>query len=67
MGKYMSVIIGGVVALAGFSTLISWWPDFCLVLRGVVPAFLIFGGLIAVIAGLSEMKDELSSKKEAKK
>ena len=67
MGKYLSVIIGAVVALLGLWGLIGWWGDFMLVLRGSVPAMLIFGGIIAVIAGVSELKDELASKKEEKK
>ncbi|MBI4974405.1 MAG: hypothetical protein HZC19_01110 [Candidatus Omnitrophica bacterium] len=66
MGKYLSVIIGAVVSLLGLWGLIIWWGDFLLVLRGSIPAMLIFGGAIAVIAGLSEIKDELASKKEEK-
>jgi hypothetical protein len=66
MGKYLSVIIGAIVALLGVLGLIGWWCDFLLVLRGSVPAMLIFGGVIAVIAGLSEIKDEIASKKESK-
>ena len=67
MGKYLSVIIGAIVGLLGLWGLIGWWCDFTLVLRGSIPAMLIFGGIIAVIAGLSEIKDELESKKEEKK
>lgn len=67
MGKYLSVIIGAVVALLGLWGLIGWLDDFLLVLRGSIPAMLIFGGIIAVIAGVSELKDELASKKEEKK
>lgn len=67
MGKYLSVIIGAVVALLGLWGLMGWWSDFLLVLRGSIPAMLIFGGIIAVIAGVSELKDELASKKEEKK
>lgn len=67
MGKYASMIIGGIVALLGLMGLIGWRGDFLLVVRGCLPAMLVFGGVIAVIAGLSEMKDELSSKKEEKK
>ena len=67
MGKYLSVVIGAVVALAGLFGLIKWRGDFLIVLKGTVPAMLIFGGAIAAIAGLSEMKDELASKKEEKK
>ena len=67
MGKYLSVIIGAIVALVGLLGLIGWLGDFLLVLRGSVPAMLIFGGVIAVIAGISEIKDESASKKEEKK
>ena len=67
MGKYLSVIVGGVVALLGVFGLIGWWGDFVIVVRGSLPAMLIFGGVIAVIAGISEIKDELASKKEEKK
>lgn len=67
MGKYLSVVIGAVVALVGLFGLIKWRGDFLIVLKGTVPAMLIFGGVIAAIAGISEMKDELASKKEEKK
>lgn len=67
MGKYLSVIIGGAVALLGLLGLVRWWDAFALVLKGSIPAMLIFGGVIAVIAGLSELKDELASKNEEKK
>lgn len=67
MGKYLSVVIGAIVTLLGLWGLIAWWCDFLLVLRGSIPAMLIFGGIIAVIAGISEVKDELASGKEEKK
>jgi hypothetical protein len=63
MGKYMSVIIGAAVAALGVTGLAGWWCDFLTVLKGTVPAMLVFGGVIAVIAGLSELKDEAASKK----
>ena len=67
MGKYSSVIIGAVVALLGLLGLIGWWDDFIMVLKGSIPLLLIFGGVIAVIAGISELKDELALKKESGK
>jgi len=67
MGKYLSVIIGAIVALLGVFGLIAWWGDLILVLKGSVPAMLIFGGVIAVIAGISEIKDDLASQKEENK
>lgn len=67
MGKYLGVVIGAIIVLLGASFLIGWWGDFLTVLRGSLPAMFILGGAIAVIAGLSEIRDELSSKKEEKK
>jgi len=67
MGKYMSIIVGGLVALLGILGLMRWWGLFMMVMKGSVPAMLIFGGAIAVIAGISELKDEMASKKEEKK
>jgi len=67
MGKYAGIVIGGVVALLGVAGLIGWSYEFSIILKGIIPAMMIFGGVIAVIAGLSEMKDEQAEKKEEKK
>jgi hypothetical protein len=67
MSKYLSVIIGAVVAVLGILGLMRWWDIMILVLKGTIPAMLVFGGAIAVIAGLSEIKDEQCCKKEEKK
>ncbi|MCM8791061.1 MAG: hypothetical protein NC938_05100 [Candidatus Omnitrophica bacterium] len=68
MGKYMSVVIGAVVVLLGVLGIINWWGSFITLLKGSIPAMLIFGGVIAVIAGISEIKDEMAAaKKEEKK
>ena len=58
----MSVIIGGLVAAIGIITLIAWRSDFFTVLKGCIPIALVFCGIIAVIAGISEMKDESATK-----
>jgi len=67
MGKYSSVVVGVIVTLLGFVGIIGWWGDFVSVLKGFIPLFLIFGGLIASMAGLSETKDRQTSKKEEAK
>ncbi len=67
MGKFLSVIVGGAVAVLGLIGLLAWKHEFGVMLKGTVPAMLIFGGVIAVIAGISEIKDEAASKKEEKK
>jgi hypothetical protein len=67
MGKYAGVVIGAVVALLGLAGLLAWRYELVTIIKGTVPAMMIFGGVIAVIAGLSEIKDEAASSKEAKK
>ncbi|HPM42785.1 MAG TPA: hypothetical protein PLV52_03045 [Candidatus Omnitrophota bacterium] len=64
MGKYASVIIGAIVAVLGLLGFIRWWGNFMVVVKGTLPAMLIFGGAIAAVAGLSELKDEQKAKKE---
>ena len=67
MGKVLSIIIGILVAAAGVILVIRWSYELLFVLRGAIPAILIFGGIIALIAGISELKDTLKSKKEERK
>jgi len=67
MGKYMSIIVGGAVALLGIIGLIAWWCDFVILLKGSIPAMMIFGGVIALIAGVSELKDEAAASKTEEK
>jgi len=64
MGKTLSVVVGGIVAFIGLVLLLFWWYEFLFILRGTIPAILILGGIIALVAGISEFKDTLASKKE---
>jgi len=68
MGKYAkSIALGAVVALLGIIALARWRFAFMLVLKGTVPVLLVFAGVIAIIAGLSELKEEAALKnKEVK-
>ena len=67
MGKYAGIVIGAIVALLGMAGLIRWSYSFVIILKGMIPAMMVFGGVIAVIAGLSEIKYEAAPKKEEKK
>ena len=59
MGKTLSITIGAIVVFVGLILLIAWWYEFLFILRGVVPVVLILGGVVALLAGLSELKDTL--------
>ena len=61
MGKVLGLLIGAVVAVVGLILLMAWWAEFTVILRGTIPAVLILGGVVAVIAGLSELKDTAKS------
>ena len=67
MGKVLSVVLGAVATLVGLILLINWWGWFLAGLMAIVPAMLIFGGVIALIAGASEIKDSMQTKTEEKK
>jgi hypothetical protein len=62
----LSVLVGGIVLFVGLILLVSWWFEFMFIIRGILPGLLILGGVIAVLAGISEFKDTLKAKKEKK-
>ncbi|MCX5716490.1 MAG: hypothetical protein NTV07_06555 [Candidatus Omnitrophica bacterium] len=64
MGKYISVLGGLIAILLGAAGLLRWLGHFINALKASVPAILILGGLIAVAAGVSEIKDAARAKKE---
>ena len=63
MGKFLA-IVGGLIAMAGSVFLaIHWWFQFVNLIKGAIPPVLFFGGLIALIAGISSIKDAARTKK----
>lgn len=63
MGKILA-ILGGLIAMAGGGYLLyRWWDAFKWLVKGIVPVALIFGGLIALIAGISSIRDAARTKK----
>jgi hypothetical protein len=65
MSKYLGIVIGVIAVIAGVAGAVSWQSDILTMIRGSMPVIFVLGGVIAVIAGLSEIKDEISSKKES--
>ncbi len=64
MGKALA-ILGGLIAMAGGVILafFVWWREFYELIFGCIPPILFFGGLIALIAGISSIKDAKRTKK----
>ena len=64
MGKVLA-ILGGLIAMAGgvYLVITVWRPQFIDLVFGCIPPVLFFGGLIALIAGISGIKDAARTKK----
>lgn len=62
MGRFFSIILGLAAVICGTALFIRWRAEFALVLKGALPLLLVFGGAIALIAGVAELKDTISSK-----
>ena len=61
MGKILGIVIGAIAAALGAVLLIAWRASLAVVIKGILPAFLIFGGVIAIIAAFSEIKDTIKA------
>ena len=66
MGKYASLGVGAAAGVAGLVLMVLWWGDFATVIKGSVPAILVFCGAIALIAGYTELKDEKATEEKTK-
>jgi len=64
----MGALIGGIIAaVIGLRFLVKWFDLFVKGLKAAVPFFLFIGGLIAIAAGISDIKDRLEEKREKAK
>jgi uncharacterized protein YacL len=68
MGKIISIIGGTVAVVIGLVlAFFAWREAFILGIEFLIMLVLILGGLIAVVAGISEIKDSLTANKEEDK
>ncbi|MCS7151296.1 MAG: hypothetical protein NZ928_02780 [Endomicrobia bacterium] len=59
----MGALIGGIIAVAIGIWLWIVWPGQVIVIQGSIPLMLIGAGLLAVIAGITSIKDSIEAKK----
>jgi uncharacterized membrane protein len=62
ISKILIILFGLASIILGIWGLIIWWSYFVKALMAVVPIFLLFLGIILIIFGYSELKDQLSKK-----
>lgn len=63
MGNMASIVGGGIAIIIGILGLIFWWGSFITILKGGIPILLLLGGIISLVAGISEIKDTAKAKK----
>ena len=66
MDKMTGIIGGGIAVIIGLLGLIFWWDFFIAILKGSIPIILLLGGVISLVAGISEIKETSEGKKAAK-
>jgi len=57
----LAVIVGAIFMLLGLWGVITWWSSFLVVLKGLVPAMIVCGGFLAVVAGVTSMRDSMKA------
>jgi hypothetical protein len=62
MGKYLGVIFGALSITAGVLLVYICGNEVLVVLKGLLPGFLIFIGILCAIAGYSEFSDYFKEK-----
>jgi len=64
MGKVLAIIIG-LIAMAGgvILAVFVWWREFYELIFGCIPPILFFAGFIALVAGITGIKDAMRTKK----
>ena len=67
MGNITSIVGGGIAIILGLLGFIFWWDFFIAILKGGIPILLLLGGIISLVAGISEIKETSKAKKEEKK
>lgn len=64
----MGALIGGIIAvIVGIVGIINWWELFLKGLKAAVPFFVLLVGVIAIAAGISDIKDRIEEQKEKEK
>ena len=61
----VSAFVGLVVVFFSVWGMVRWHQDLLVVLRGLLPLSFLFGGVVALIAGLTSMQEVKGDKKAA--
>ncbi len=62
----LAVITGLAFLVLGLWGIVGWWGDFVGFLKGSLPAMLAVGGFLAIVAGVTSIKDSFEARAESK-
>ncbi|MCX5778872.1 MAG: hypothetical protein NTU66_06630 [Elusimicrobia bacterium] len=54
----LAIVFGLMFIFVGLVGIARWMPDVMVIARGMIPAMLCCGGLLAVIAGIASIRDD---------
>lgn len=60
----LAIVVGLLFVSAGFWGIIKWWPFFFSVIKGLGPFMILVGGLLAVVAGFTGIRDSSKNNKK---
>jgi uncharacterized membrane protein HdeD (DUF308 family) len=63
----ISLFLGIIAFIGGLFFLVNTWEQFINFLYGFLPISIVLAGLIAIIAGISSIKDNINSKHDEEK
>jgi hypothetical protein len=62
----LAILFGLIFIVFGLWGIVRWLPDVMMIVRGMAPAMLCCGGLLAVIAGIASIRDDMEAKAQKK-
>lgn len=62
----LAIVFGLMFIVLGLWGIIHWLPDVMVIVRGLAPAMFCSGGLLAVIAGIASIRDDMEDRAQKK-
>ncbi|MGA2091433.1 MAG: hypothetical protein ABSH12_08270 [Endomicrobiales bacterium] len=62
----LAIVFGLIFIMCGMWGILRWLPDTLMILRGMLPGMLCCGGVLAVIAGIASIRDNMEAKAQKK-
>jgi hypothetical protein len=64
VSNFLGIIVGVVIVIVGLILLVVWWASFVVVLKGIIPIFLILIGVGALVYFISEIKSKVAEEQK---